>query len=306
MAGILDPKSRVLDAIITDTGRRQIAGGRLKIRYATFSDGGTFYATSSNSDGVANDQSSLPYFQAASSTKDIIILETDDFGELFPYKGDGFDIQGGRFSYVNTSSDPGTIQLRTDELISQVQTNFDDQQIIGTQNKLLFSSNLGFKLSEDSYSPLVNETSPIDTTSEIYSTDLIDMTPVYLDSKFGHTTNFKFLPPVYKEGNETVELTQYANLNEPEIMTMQEFNSTVEGKPVLEVEFSERTPGNNLIGQMFSSNNERVEKLVAVDFGEFEQEDKTKANAHVYYMGNVYRDEFGSLKFSKIFTLVFE
>ena len=88
---------------------------------------------------------------------------------------------------------------------------------------------------------------------------------------------FKFLPPVYKEGNETVELTQYANLNEPEIMTMQEFNSTVEGKPVLEVEFSERTPGNNLIGQMFSSNNERVEKLVAVDFGEFEQEDKTES-----------------------------
>ena len=38
MAGLLDPKSRILDSIITEEGRRQIINGGMKIRFATFSD----------------------------------------------------------------------------------------------------------------------------------------------------------------------------------------------------------------------------------------------------------------------------
>jgi len=43
MAGLLDPKSRVLDTIITPEGRRQMFSGGMRIAYATFSDIGCPY-----------------------------------------------------------------------------------------------------------------------------------------------------------------------------------------------------------------------------------------------------------------------
>ena len=43
MAGILDNKNRIMDTIITTSGRRQISSGRLRVEYASFTDGGTFY-----------------------------------------------------------------------------------------------------------------------------------------------------------------------------------------------------------------------------------------------------------------------
>ena len=43
MAGILDAKSRVVDFILTNEGRRQVRNGDLKIEYASFTDRDTFY-----------------------------------------------------------------------------------------------------------------------------------------------------------------------------------------------------------------------------------------------------------------------
>ena len=42
MAGILDNKLRIMDVAITEEGKRQISSGRLKIEFATFTDGQTF------------------------------------------------------------------------------------------------------------------------------------------------------------------------------------------------------------------------------------------------------------------------
>ena len=54
MAGILNAKHRVIDAIITQEGRRQVAAGDLQIKYVTFTDRHTFYE-SSGSNNVAAD-----------------------------------------------------------------------------------------------------------------------------------------------------------------------------------------------------------------------------------------------------------
>ena len=43
MAGILNNKSRILDTIITDEGRRQLGTGKMQIKFATFTDNATFY-----------------------------------------------------------------------------------------------------------------------------------------------------------------------------------------------------------------------------------------------------------------------
>ena len=41
--GILDNKSRILDAILTVDGRRQMAEGTFNVSYVTFEDGNVFY-----------------------------------------------------------------------------------------------------------------------------------------------------------------------------------------------------------------------------------------------------------------------
>ena len=62
MAGILDSKSRVVDFILTDEGRKQVRDGDLKIEYASFTDRDTFYEE--DQDGVATDPTSRLYFES--------------------------------------------------------------------------------------------------------------------------------------------------------------------------------------------------------------------------------------------------
>ena len=68
MAGILDQKTRVMDFILTDEGRRQIRDGDLRISFASFSDLGAFYTE--ESDGVASDAGARIYFEASSRHQD--------------------------------------------------------------------------------------------------------------------------------------------------------------------------------------------------------------------------------------------
>ena len=70
MAGILDPKKRIIDAIITVEGRRQLAKEEFEIAFATFSDEGTIY---DSDDGLsARDISNLPVFEVVSLPRDTI------------------------------------------------------------------------------------------------------------------------------------------------------------------------------------------------------------------------------------------
>ena len=43
MAGILDSKTRFIDFLITQEGRRQLAAGKMKAEYASITDNNTFY-----------------------------------------------------------------------------------------------------------------------------------------------------------------------------------------------------------------------------------------------------------------------
>ena len=43
MSGILDNKSRMIDAMLTSEGRRQMAEGTFEVSYVTFTDSGVAY-----------------------------------------------------------------------------------------------------------------------------------------------------------------------------------------------------------------------------------------------------------------------
>jgi hypothetical protein len=86
MSGILDNKSRVLDTILTNEGKRQIARGDLKVEYISYSDVGTYYAKDLISGSA--DASSRLYFEQCSLPQDQITFEADDSGNIKPFNND--------------------------------------------------------------------------------------------------------------------------------------------------------------------------------------------------------------------------
>jgi hypothetical protein len=84
MSGILDSKSRIIDAILTIDGRRQMAEGTFEISYATFSDSGISYIP----DPVNghDDPTSKIYLEACNLPQDQITFEANDEGKLIPFR----------------------------------------------------------------------------------------------------------------------------------------------------------------------------------------------------------------------------
>ena len=79
MAGILDSKTRILDFVLTDEGRRQVAKQKLNMSFASFTDGSTFYESDIASG--SSDATVRLYLESLSSIrKDQISVITDDDG----------------------------------------------------------------------------------------------------------------------------------------------------------------------------------------------------------------------------------
>ena len=81
MSGIIDKKERVLDVVITEYGRREMAKGGFIVEFVSFSDRSTDYKTI---DGTTIDieGSSVISFEAFSAETDIIIPEIDNNGDF--------------------------------------------------------------------------------------------------------------------------------------------------------------------------------------------------------------------------------
>lgn len=84
MSGILDSKSRVIDAMLTVEGRRQMAEGTFEVSYVTFSDADVVYLPDSDEGHV--DPTGRIYFEASNLPQDQITFEANDDGNLVPFR----------------------------------------------------------------------------------------------------------------------------------------------------------------------------------------------------------------------------
>ena len=132
MAGILDPKERVLDTIITPTGRSQIAAGELKIEYASFSDRQMYYTVESN--GEITDPGNRLSFEAYATDADVIIQEISDNVSLAPFKTDSFVLRDGNI--ISGSVQQRNIRAFGDALAIDSIDSLNRQMLIGTRNLL--------------------------------------------------------------------------------------------------------------------------------------------------------------------------
>lgn len=322
MAGILDVKTRVMDFILTDEGRRQIRDGDLRIAYASFSDLGDFYSEDENS--VATDASSRIHFEAHSRHQDRIVVESK-IGTIssFSTSGDAgsYTLAGEQIALspeepikasetiVLTGSE---VTQESENVMLSITQNFTDNQLISKDD--VFSYKQGFSLSDDQIDFRATSESPIDTW--LYTTDagvfrpptLASFDPLPFDRRFAHFPNYKFLPPINKKTGGRLAgspLGVYPNLNQPEILTYDRLKQELKGKDVHEVRFDPTSRDNNVLIQPFEfdSTNGTVKKLTIVDYGVFPNERGTSAGVHVFFLGKMLRSRDGSLKYFNIFTL---
>jgi hypothetical protein len=318
MAGILDQKQRVMDFILTDEGRMQVQRGDLNIEYASLSDKEAFY--SAETPGVAADASSRIYFEVNSRYQDKIIIEANH-GVITSFQTADYELDGqeiattpdrARTAHESIPLSGSQAVEHADKILTGITQNFYDNQLIG--NTDIFSPTSGFELSEEtivfkpSYTNPINISSYSDPITATYQPpNLNSLVATVADRRFAHFNNFKFMPPVNKEGSSLAgsQLGLYPNINEAEILNYEDLEEQLALVPFHEISFTTTSRANNILIQPFefATSEGVMKKLDIIDFGVFPNESGTTAGIHVFFIGKLVKSMDGSTKFLNIFTM---
>lgn len=317
--GILDPKTRIFDTFLTVQGREQLAQGKFRAEYYSFSDSGALYLEDtlvSGSLGVT-DRFCL---EAGSLPQDQVSFEADDAGHLIAgraldqvYSGSGFRyIQGKGGTLVGDGTKVTSLGFASlaGRLLDSSIRNWENLMVLGSPDQfddrfdefLVSTPNLKFDIVNDR---------PISQDS-VQSIGINEVESLWQDKRLSHIPNFKFLPPVNRSRigfQERALLGRFQNTRQLEIQSWQDLEPELSRLDAIgyrrEVSFVETSRDNNLFCQFFELNSGQIIKLDIIDFGEFSvPDDQDNPARHVFFVGKVFQDDYGTSTFVNLFTLV--
>jgi len=303
MAGILDSKSRVLDVILTQLGREQMAKGEFEISFVTFSDNGVEYKDDGS--GVLKSSQDDLFFEAFSKPQDEIVPEINNVGDftLLSNISPTLTVDKG---VLYESTENGFQQVDAFENISKFSdvttTRWNDLKLLKSR------SSVTPPRIEPEISGARELKVPKGTTVEISS-----LPPVVVDERFSGNINTLFLPPIVHSANGTVTMRAYNNYTRPfnQETMLDKIKKESSGKIPLEIASDTKngTDMYNFIIQAFVGINQSVKKYLVVDGGEFVDGDGNPT-MKVFHLGFVFKDNYpGSdtaiSKFSRGFSVVF-
>ena len=314
MAGILDKKSRVLDTIVTLEGRRQLFDGKLRVKFASFTDGDTFYQADAVSG--SSDPSKSIMFEATSMPQDQVTFEADDSGQLRPTRrasvgvigtkvlGSG-SIQGqsGSLVFITGSEFSSTADALLDTSIDA----FRRLQIIGTRD-FFFGEDTQFTVSPNVTTFSITDRQPLERGA-IKDVNVDDIENLMQDKRLAHLPNFQYLPPINRPdalNPEGSALGDYPRIGQASELTFEELERDLSILEEHSINFTETSAANNIVAQFFEKRTDGLRKLDAIDFGEFVTADSDFPNKHVFFLGKLFIDSFGAHTFVNMFTLIFE
>ena len=311
MAGILNNKNRIMDTILTLEGRRQLAAGDFQVKYATFTDGSSFYQASSSLKDV-DDASKRVYFEACNLPQDSITFEADDSGKLMPFPAGDLGVLGGKI--LSGSKDKYLTLVTGSQFASLVNTllksslnNFTNLYTIGTTD--LFRDDNEFSLSQDRISFELTDEAPLDH-KDVKSVSVNNVEAFYQDKRLAHLPNFQHLPPVNKSPpgapDLIVPIGNFPRLGQEEIMSYDELRNELISMPSKTVIFNPTSRGNNIFAQFFEETSMTLKKLDIINFGSFLTDDDMFPEKRIFFVGKIFMDDLGSETFVNLFTLVFE
>lgn len=316
MAGILDNKKRILDTILTTEGRKQIAQGKLRAEFYSFTDAGTHYSQetiiSGGLDGTYRIQ-----LEAASWLQDTITVEADDSGRLtgFPLSGsDRYIFRGGQI--LSSSSENETVAVTGSKYASLVEgllncsiDNFTNQYILRSPDPLDLEGK-EFTVGPTAVTYSITKTRPFETGS-VSQIDVSKADSFFQDRRLSHIPNYQFLPPVNRPRlgeTEVTPLGDYISLQQQPVYNFDDLEpelKDLEANGFMDtIYFTETSRQSNIFGQFFESSQNELSKLDVIDFGTFPVEDGK--DRHVFFVGKIYNDDNGADTYINLFTLVFE
>ena len=185
--GLLDPKSRVLDVVLTDVGREALARNNLKIAYYSLSDATTFYE---NDVSGSSDVTTRVYAECASDLpQDVISLLANDAGQLTRVRSSALtgSVYGGRLllgTYEDSTVLSGSAFASTAGLLlSSSLDNLRNNFLLGTIDEFFEDAEFRAGPSRVEFA-LTNED---DATSTANVTTLENF---FQDPLFSHVKNF--------------------------------------------------------------------------------------------------------------------
>lgn len=307
MSGILNTKQRIMDTILTQEGKRQLASGELRLNFVTFTDNATFYKKDLVSGSV--DATERVYLEACNLPQDQITFESHDTGQLMNFVGSdekGFRVLNGKLvsgsTYVTSS-----ISNVAEKLIDTSFTAFQRLQSIGS-NDSFFEDNT-FELNENNISYNITDDSPI-KTGDLKSIVVENAEEFVSDSRLSRTQHFKYLPPINKVAQYNTQQTQTTTIGTYPKFKSEDDTTNVNKilKKLYDAEksgnkrtlnFLETSRHNNLYCQFFEAGNATINKLDIIDFGIIDKK-------RYFFIGKIFTDNNDLTKFINLFSLVFE
>jgi hypothetical protein len=209
MAGILDSKTRFIDLIVTQEGKRQLASGKMRAEYASLSDSQAVYDKTQ-----VEEINNKIYFEAMDSHNNVIVLEKDDSGKLIEFNfsptgsisGDRiFDKDATATNTLKLSAVTGSAFSSTSQaLMSSFTSHFKSHQVLGTFER----RGNEFELNTETISFAISNSVPFPDGPHGEKINVNDAEPFFTDSKLSHVENFMYLPPV------NMDNSPYGNYND--------------------------------------------------------------------------------------------
>lgn len=315
--GILDPKKRIMDVVLTPNGRAALARGGLNVSYASFTDGQSYYDPSSIS-GSYDTATDRIYLEAPSSLpQDTLAIVTDDSGNLIPASAFGTDIDSSGALYDATNSILGNRSVKgyqtgsafssaVQNVLNMFKTSYEYNSIIGTKSALDDSENFLIVPSTGSYTATASTSSL--SVSSINSADSL-----FFDKRFSNLSQFKFLPPVVSNSTGTRVLGRFVNIKEYNRYTYADMKEEIFGtdtspvSPRRDFYFTETSDSNDIVIQMYEVNTNGITKLDAVDYGEItDLLDRERPTKRVIFFGKLFSDDTETSTYVNLFTMVID
>lgn len=346
MSGILDNKTRVIDAILTFEGRKQMAAGDFVVKHVSFSDKAVVYKLDKYEGH--EDPTRKIYLEAFNAPYDQITFEADDGGRLSPFRQHnvlgpssvisgtfgsaawnafvGGKIQSRLSQFALTASLSGSFfqePLTGDAFASQAENiltssidNFASLCILGSSDQLFEDYN--FALSKNEIEFRIREDAS--TVQMVVPTNINMVDSIFSDEKLRNVDNFKYLPPIKKSTYEIdkrnipdlidkgLMLGSYPAWGPLDPFTFSELQTELKNYPFQTIKFDPTSRDNEIVGQFFEIKNDEVKKLDVIEYGKVNNnlQNPNAVTNHVFFVGKVFNDETGADCFIHLFTLVFE
>lgn len=239
MSGILDNKSRVLDALITYEGRRQLFDGKFDIKFVSFTDKHVVYDL--DKENGHEDPTGKIYIEAYNSPTDQITFEADDSGKLKPFRQHekiGISTVTGPVtgtaswsSFINGNiisrfalypSNAAVVQgsisseaISGADFASQLEgilntsiDNFKNLGILGSADPLFEDQDFAVSTNDIQFTIYdTNENIQMSLPTNVNTIDAL-----FSDEKLRNVENFMYLPPIKKVGYDDFDKTDIQSL----------------------------------------------------------------------------------------------